>query len=241
MENLKKIAFFNLIKEAKKLKKLTDSFHQRNKWMEVMVIFKLLNFNYKIHNIPGRELFSIETGKKKTEGKSEEFRYFIDKIFEYRYNSALYQDIENPGYFERLMREMVGNSDESTIGLVLANQEKISFMEVRFPKETLENYSDDFWDLEDFLLKKEDEYILFIPISKKLISKEFRNTLFWVLMYFTLTPLDWDLADDIYCYMLDNKMKSFNNLKKIDLKMKKKLKEAGIEPPVLGKKKKLKI
>ena len=241
MKKKEKIAFFNLIKEAKKLKNLAANFHWRNTWMEVISLFKMMNFYCKIHRMPGRELFSEETGVGKTEGKSEEFQYFIDKIFEYRYNNITNYDIDKIGYSSRLMKEMNADSLESAVGKVLSIQKNLSFVEVRFPIETFKGYSDDFWNLEDFLLKKEDEYILFIPLNKKIMTKEFRNILFWVLLYLTLIPANWDLADDIYCYMLDNKMNSFDNLKKIDLIMKRKLNEIGVEAPVLGKKKKLKI
>jgi hypothetical protein len=223
----------------KKIYKITNMIHHGNWWMFIVGFFRAAGFKAAKRSINGDFLFN-ENGE--ISGERSELYQFIAQIFQNAKSELFEARISEyvEGYFNNIYGTDV---PEEIAGFICKNTKRLVYLEIRVPKEFIQITTEDkFFDINDYALEMEDEYIFIFPITKAFIIKEARITLFW-LMSLNVFEMTWDLADDVYSYLLDPKKmrdnKLFNN--KI-IPLLKELEKLGvIIPEYKIKKKKIRI
>jgi hypothetical protein len=234
-----KINYKFFISEMKKIYKITNMIHHGNWWMFIIGFFRAAGFKAAKRSINGDFLFD-KNGE--ISGERSKLYQLIAQVFKNAKSELIqYKMASNPVGF---LTSHYGTDDPDKIaGFICQNTKKLVYLEIRVSKEFIQiAYEDKFFDINEYALEKEDEFVFIFPITKAFITKEARITLFWLLSL-NIFEMTWDLADDIYSYLLDPKKmrdnKLFNN--KI-IPLLKELEKLGvIVPEYKIKKKKIRI
>jgi len=188
-----KINYKFFISEMKKIYKITNMIHHGNWWMFIVSFFRAAGFKAAKRSMNGDFLFN------ENEEKSELYQ-LIAQIFQNAKSELIqYKMADNPVGF---LTSHYGTDDPDKIaGFICQNTKKLVYLEIRVSKEFVQIAAEDkFFDINDYALEREDEYIFIFPITKAFITKEARITLFWLLSL-SIFEMTWDLADDIYSYL----------------------------------------